>query len=246
MYKCTVSGCAVLDDGTRIPYDEYVGESRRPAHPHWIKVRYARYMFDEKMCAICKKHLDEKSFQTHHLSYERLGHERIRDVITLCNECHEQFHNAWKYGEYYKEQDDDHWETFSLAETARLCSEHLHDDYWFGGDLDCCNIDVCRALADEITQPAIINPEDIQLYFRNKRYEILFYAEKNGMKLDGSVDEAGEAFLDSRFGKKGGKGGNPNRSKARLFMTRHNSESYHRNYWYLRHINLLMQEEKKL
>ena len=98
---------------------------------------------------------------------------------------------------------------------------------------------------DNITEPAVINPEDIQIYFRNKRYEVLFDAEAGGLVLDGTVKEASEAFLDGRFGKKGGKGGNPNRSKARTFMTRHKSESFHRNYWYLWHINILMEEAKQ-
>lgn len=245
MYKGTVSGSAILDDGTRITYVEYVGDKKHRPHPHWQKVRMARYGADGHKCVLCKKDLDEHGFQTHHMSYERLGHERLRDVITLCNECHENFHDTWKHGEYYKEQDDDHWEIFSLQETAKLCAAYLHDDYWFGGELDCCNIDVCRSIVDNITEPAAVNPEDIQIFIRNKRYEVLFEAEAGGVVLDKSVNEAGNIFLDNRFGKKGGKGGNENRSKARTFMTRHNSESFHRNYWYMWHINILMEEEKK-
>lgn len=245
MYKCTVSGSAVLEDGTRIPYVEYVGDKSHSPHPYWQKVRRARYEADSRKCVLCKMEIDEHSFQTHHMSYERLGHERLRDVITLCNECHEKFHETWKHGEYYKEQDEDHWKTYSLPETAKLCAAYLHDDYWFGGDLDCCNIDVCRSIVDNITEPAVISPEDIQLFFRNKRYEVLFEAEANGVVLDKSVNEAGDIFLDSRFGKKGGKGGNEKRSKARTFMTRHGSESFHRNYWYMWHINILMEEAKK-
>jgi hypothetical protein len=244
MYKCTVSGSAVLEDGTRLSYREYVGDKDIRAHPHWTIVRMARFRADNGKCVLCHCDLVMNNFQTHHVSYERLGHERLRDVITLCSECHEHFHETWKHGEYYKEQDDDHWETFSLPETVKLCAEHFQDDYWFGGDLDCCSLDVCRAFADEIETPAVINPEDIQLFFRNKRYEVLFAAESVGIVLDGTVSEAGDEFLDGLFGKKGGKGGNPKRSKARIFMTRHNSESFHRNYWYLRHINILLQEVK--
>lgn len=99
MYKCTVSGSAVLEDGTRIPYVEYVGDKSHRPHPYWQKVRMARYEADGHKCVLCKRELDEHSFQTHHMSYERLGHERLRDVITLCNECHERFHEnveAWR------------------------------------------------------------------------------------------------------------------------------------------------------
>jgi len=250
IHKCTVSGVAVLPDGSRMPYKEYIGNGC-PAHPHWEKARNYRYIFDGCRCVICHAELDEKSFQTHHLTYERLGHERVRDVITLCNDCHENFHSVWKYAEYYKEQDDDHWEMFSLDDTAKLCGTHLQDDFWFGGELNCCSMDTCRNLIDEyyrendVTVPVVINPEDVQLYFRNKRYEVLFEAEQNGMTLNGSVDASVDVFLDARFGAKGGKGGNPKRSEARTFTTRHGSESFHRNYWYLWHINILLQEAKK-
>lgn len=242
---------AVLDSGFRLSYKEYVGGHGMRAHPHWSRVRENRYNFDGGMCVVCKAKLDSNNYQAHHLTYDRLGHERTRDVITLCDTCHENFHSKWKYAEYYKEQDDNHWEMFSISNTAQLCGEHLGDDYWFGGDLDCCNIDTCRDLIDlyfeenEIIVPVSINPEDVQLYFRNKRYEALFTAENKGLLLTGSANESVEKFLDVRFGAKGGKGGNPQRSKARGFMLRHNSESYHRNYWYLKHINELMKEAKK-
>lgn len=244
MYKCTVSGCAVLRDGTRIPYREYIGLDGHPPHPYWARVRALRYEADGGQCALCHAKIDRGQAQTHHISYERLGHESLRDVITLCIPCHEHFHETWKHGEYYKEQDDDHWEVYSLPETARLCMDHLQDDYWFGGELDCCSIDVCRSLCDNITSPAVISPEDVQLFFRNKRYEVLFAAEEAGVVLDKTMSAAGESFLDGIFGEKGGKGGNQKRSKARAFMIRHSSESFHRNYWYLKHINELMKETK--
>ena len=251
MYKCTVSGIAETEDGQRIPYGEYIGLDGHSPHPYWTKVRIKRFSVDGGHCVLCKTELSMECFQTHHMTYERLGHERLRDVITLCNECHINFHNTWKHGEYYKEQDDDHWAIYSLTDTVKLCADHFTDDYWFGGDLDCCSIDVCRQLCDEYfaenekTCPALINPEDLQLFVRNKRYEVLFAAEEVGIALDKTISEEGDAFLDGIFGKKGGKGGNSKRSKARAFMTRHDSESYHRNYWYLRHINILMQEVKK-
>ena len=246
MYKCTVSGSAVLADGTRIPYREYVGIDGHKPHPYWSQVRAVRFNVDNGLCALCHTDLRSQKFQTHHMTYENLGHERLRDVITLCCDCHERFHETWKHGEYYKEQDDDHWKIYSLQDTARICADHLSDDYWFGGDIDCCSIDVCRSLCDEIEDPAVINPEDIQLFFRNKRYEVLFAAEEVGATLGKSLNEAAESFLDGLFGPKGGKGGNQKRSKARAFMTRHESESFHRNYWYLWHINILMQEVTKL
>lgn len=248
MYKCTVSGRAVLPDGTRLSYDEYVGDRNHRPHPHWSAIRLTRYNYDGRCCGFCKKKLKLNNFQTHHVSYEHLGHEALGDVITLCDRCHDRFHNTWKHGEYYKEQDYEHWETFSLEDAAKFCAHILRDDYFFGGDLDCCNKDVIQGLIDEYQTgpvPIVIALEDVELYIRNKRYELLFEAEAAGMVLDQKIDAAKDAFLDERFGKKGQKGGNPNRTKARSFILRHDSESFHRNYWYLWHINKLIEEAKK-
>lgn len=244
--KGTISGIAVLPDGVRIPYKEYIGAP----HSHWIELRNKRYAMDGFRCVFCRVDLPVWGFQTHHITYDRLGHESLEDIVTTCNSCHEKFHSAWKYAEYYKEQDYDHWKTFSLPDTAKLCAWYKTQDFWFGGDLNCCSQDTCRALIDmyfidnEIVTPVPICPEDIQLYFRNKRYEMLFDEEARGMVLDCKANAAVEAFLDEHFGKKGGNGGNKKRADARAFMTRHSSESLHRNYWYLWHINKLMKETR--
>lgn len=187
------------------------------------------------------------------MSYENLGHEGIYDLITLCDNCHDNFHKNWQHKEYFKEQDEDHWERYSLIDTAKLCGQYLNRDYWFGGDLICTNPDVRYGLIDEyykeneISTPNIIRPEDIELYFSRKRYEVLFFEEEHrpGFVLDKAINPAIDDFLDEKFGKKGGKGGNPKRADARQFILRHSWEGFHRNYWYLKHINYLMKEAKK-
>ncbi len=32
------------------------------------------------------------SYQLHHLTYDRLGHEELRDLLSLCSSCHEGIH----------------------------------------------------------------------------------------------------------------------------------------------------------
>ncbi len=227
-----------------MPYDKYI---RTEA---WHTKGKLRYEFDGGKCVVCQKQFSRDNTEPHHITYVRLGHEEMEDIITLCLQHHRTFHSNWKPAEYFKETNEDHWKDFSLEDTAKLCAMYLHEDYWFGGALNCCNVSVCTELIDsyfrdcEIIVPPIIDPHDVEIYFRNKRYEVLFEAEKNGVDLNEMTD-AGEAFLDEKFGKKGGKGGNPMRAQARSFMTKHNSESFHRNYWCTWQHNILMQEAKK-
>lgn len=57
--------------------------------PHWLTFK-ARYNASgrSKKCAICKS----RKTQLHHRTYERLGSERLDDVIPLCQEHHESVH----------------------------------------------------------------------------------------------------------------------------------------------------------
>jgi 5-methylcytosine-specific restriction endonuclease McrA len=53
--------------------------------PAWRAMRNWRLAEDKFTCRGCgRKH----ELQVHHLSYERLGHEDIDDLITLCVRCH--------------------------------------------------------------------------------------------------------------------------------------------------------------
>ena len=116
-------GLAYLPDGTMIDYQEYIQR-----HPHWQKVRKARFDFDEGRCAICHKDLTNEVYQTHHLSYLRLGRERLRDVITLCNSCHQTFHQNWCKSQFWAGKEEGHWNVFDLNHTARLCSMFWRND----------------------------------------------------------------------------------------------------------------------
>jgi len=66
-----------------VDYDAYM-HSRE-----WCEVRQKRLKKDGYRCALCgtTEHLE-----VHHLTYERLGRERIDDLITLCKTCHKQAH----------------------------------------------------------------------------------------------------------------------------------------------------------
>ena len=236
-------GIAYLPDGTLIDYDEYIQR-----HPHWQKVRQARFEFDGGRCVICHRDLHGQAFQTHHLHYQRLGNERMRDVITMCAPCHKEFHESWNRSVFWKGKEAGHWEIYSLTDTARLCHMYWKQDRLISKsepDANLCSRDVCRQLLDDyfrdmnLTRHPKIDPNDIQLFVRNKRYELFFEAEIRGLSV--------EEFLNEYYGEKV-RGGNPLRQEAgrKKGPFDHTPESFHRHYIENPNINILMEEVEKL
>lgn len=236
-------GIAYLPDGSLIDYGEYIRE-----HPHWQAVRKKRFEFDGGRCVICHKDLTGQMCQTHHLHYQRLGHERLRDVITLCPGCHHDFHQSWTKSSFWKGKEAGHWEVFDLGHTAQLCSAYWRKDRFICRDPDApnlCSQDVCRQLLDDyfreyqLTTHPIIDPNDISLFIRNKRYELFFQAESEGKTV--------EEFLDSFYGPKI-RGQNPLRRDAgrKNGPFDHTPESFHRHYLENNNINILMDEVRNI
>jgi hypothetical protein len=56
----------------------------------WKRRREVAIVRAGRKCQLCGAMPD--SFQVHHNSYERLGHELPSDLIVLCGECHKRFH----------------------------------------------------------------------------------------------------------------------------------------------------------
>ena len=236
-------GYAYLSDGTLIPYKEYIEK-----HPYWQKVRRVRFDFDEHKCVVCRRDLTGQVYHTHHLHYQRLGHERLRDVITLCPACHKDFHESWQKVQFWRGKESGHWESFSLEHTAQLCATYWRNDRLINKNpdaLNLCSRDVCRQLLDEYfrdfgleTHPRI-DPNDISLFVRNKRYEIYFEYEEKGLSV--------EEFLDAYYGPKI-RGGNPVRQEAgrKGGPFDHEPKSFHRHYSENPNLNILMEEVRKL
>jgi len=58
--------------------------------PAWRSIR-ARVIFrDGRRCQLCGQ--GGKGLEAHHLTYARLGHEDLNDLITLCPACHAAVH----------------------------------------------------------------------------------------------------------------------------------------------------------
>lgn len=235
-------GWAYLPDGSLIDYSEYIRK-----HPHWQTVKRERFEYDSGRCVICHRDLHDTVYQTHHLNYFRLGHELYKDVITLCPECHREFHETWEKSQFWKGRETGHWEACDLRATAEICARVWRTDKFICCDKDApnmCSKDQCRqAIEDyfrdnEITKPVVIDPNDISLFVRNKRYELFFEAEGRGLSV--------EEFLNERYGQKV-RGKNPLRQEAgkKGGAFDHTPESFHKHYKENKNINILMEEVKK-
>lgn len=236
-------GIAYLPDGSRMDYNEYIHN-----HPHWQAVRKARLAFDNNACVVCHEDLQGKKYETHHMSYAHLGNERLTDVITLCPKHHAIFHNIWCKQKFWKGREPNHWETFSLEHTARMCIAYANEDMFISKDYEnpnMCNLEVARQYIDKYFkeyQPEgnpVIDAYDYTLYVRNKRYEMFFEAEARGLTV--------EQFLDECYGEKV-RGKNPLRREAGKTggTFDHEPESFHKHYSENKNIVLLMKKVKEL
>jgi hypothetical protein len=66
-------------------YTRYIGG------PGWRAVREKAIAARGCRCESCGR---AGPIQVHHRTYERLGHERIDDLVILCKFCHEKVHRA--------------------------------------------------------------------------------------------------------------------------------------------------------
>ena len=233
-------GYAYLRDGTRMDYKKYI-----ETHPHWQRVREARFNFDGGQCVVCHKDLKNCQYQTHHLDYRHLGNEHLRDVITLCPTCHTLFHRNWAKQTYWKGKEEGHWDVFDLEHTARICARYYKEDKFICKDANAPNLcnadtgrqyleDYCRS--EQFEAAPVVDVHDLELFVRNKRYEMLFAAADRGLSI--------EEFLDECYGPKI-RGQNPLRREAGQYFNRHSMESFRVHYYENKNINILMQEVQK-
>jgi 5-methylcytosine-specific restriction endonuclease McrA len=58
----------------------------------WRLIRRLVIERDGRRCLVCNSPAE---LEAHHRTYERLGHERLDDLATLCRDCHELFHGSF-------------------------------------------------------------------------------------------------------------------------------------------------------
>ena len=69
----------------RMPYREYLET------PDWRERRRRHLLSAGNACQVCNATGVE--LHVHHRTYERLGEERYQDLIVLCRQCHQVFHD---------------------------------------------------------------------------------------------------------------------------------------------------------
>lgn len=77
---------------------EYVDYYEYIQSPAWREKSRAAQQRAGNRCQICNRSSRETQLNTHHRTYEHLGHERPGDLTVLCRDCHElyEFHKRMK------------------------------------------------------------------------------------------------------------------------------------------------------
>jgi hypothetical protein len=68
----------------RLPYADYLRSD------YWRRVRWAILRDSELRCRICNA---GGNLRVHHRNYSSIGKEKISDLICVCDDCHQLFHN---------------------------------------------------------------------------------------------------------------------------------------------------------
>lgn len=80
---------------SRLPSSEY---QRYIRSGRWARTRKRYYKWHGRHCHRCGKR--RCRLELHHKTYERLGRERMSDLIALCEDCHHAAH-ARRYKRNY-------------------------------------------------------------------------------------------------------------------------------------------------
>ncbi len=68
-----------------VQYEEYMKTDA------WNNKRMERIKMDGYKCQLCGS---AKNLCVHHITYDRIGCEKMDDLITVCKKCHEKLHEA--------------------------------------------------------------------------------------------------------------------------------------------------------
>lgn len=91
-YECQRAAYrARLDELRRMPYREYLQT------PEWQARRKQHLRSAGYRCQVCNA--SGRRLDVHHRTYEHRGEETFKDLIVLCEDCHQLFHSEGKLAE---------------------------------------------------------------------------------------------------------------------------------------------------
>ena len=142
----------------------------------WQRLRSQRLKIDNYKCQRCGRPFD---LQVHHLFYPtELGTENpYRDLITLCDTCHELVENQKKTFRKDKKDAIIEQHNYELRLIYRTIKQNAcYDLSALGmGKLDFCNIDVIKTHFGPLLEgkTGLGYVSRVQNYFRDQRYKII-------------------------------------------------------------------------
>ena len=68
----------------------------------WKQTKLTRLLIDDFRCQQCDKPITAETSHCHHITYQNLRDERMKDMVSVCPQCHNDIHKFYgKNAGYY-------------------------------------------------------------------------------------------------------------------------------------------------
>mgnify|MGYP000420916392 FL=1 len=61
----------------------------------WKQTKLTRLLIDDFKCKQCNKPITAETSHCHHITYQNLGDEGMKDVVSVCPKCHNDIHEFY-------------------------------------------------------------------------------------------------------------------------------------------------------
>ena len=61
----------------------------------WKQTKLTRLLIDDFKCQQCDKPITAETSHCHHITYQNLGDEGMKDVVSVCPQCHNDIHEFY-------------------------------------------------------------------------------------------------------------------------------------------------------
>ena len=61
----------------------------------WKQTKLTRLLIDDFKCKQCNKPITAETSHCHHITYQNLGDEGMKDVVSVCPQCHNDIHELY-------------------------------------------------------------------------------------------------------------------------------------------------------